>query len=989
MFLEGDDSILNQKKDQPKKTPLLFDITLNLYRSIIEWVTMDSKRELRIRLSDIDNIKVYDNSIIKLETYNKIDLNLIPKKSEDIKAIVDKIVNNCKLFLGYDIYIENLSNKEFSKNYLPPKTQLFNFIQVYRLLYNSYKRAIRLTADYEYLYEIYENSDGKISKINKIPINQILYIIMYETDVDFFEIVVKSNARFLYQTKIERNIIITHLVDLISNKNESPDLNFLLLSSKPTFGMRVIGFVNEEVDWEFERQLFINLLNCFSDKKLREKIVEDICINFCFKSEKFKQEPVSNKKLYQLLYDLVIEETSNLENFIRSDNDGSNNNICKYSTNQNNHSHSDKLTNKLFSINLYLILCKTLITKSNSDKLISNILVQVEGNPAFQKYHTIFYNSISIFNILIPTNSGNVNLLKKDELAQRKWMLSTHFDNSIKIKNMIYSKIFENKNKKIANFEEQNILEIYILMELEKKIYEFSKEINIMSEIIKELSQFDFLYILYILMRCNSNIMKQISIEILIILIKNLSIEQEYMLKNLILSRTLLPIVLLNIYLKSPNETLNILALKFLKSFLISHVEATNLILNLFPTTLFYHIDKKPNPINWLDHEWDNFFKAVLNDHNSTKIIWSQQNRDELYNFCDQKIGEYEEFTEDNKLITAFNLETDLEKEKELKSYSQYKIIKKDDGVSNYISLTDKTANCDTNTNINHNKIPINCSFYCLNYKEIKMEYLTLKKHVFIWQYYLKKIINENGRPNLFSNIEKPKKFWNKLMDEIKNTVDRNKIILIIKTLTLLYKLYYEIIGVFKEYEYFINLFNSTKEEDVKIIIIQMFMVTVELREKEIKEPNLNKIIDLKAPEFFIKFISDLITNEYIYESAKNKFSKTNIDKMISNTNESNTFLDNRELILKSLSLDNTNFDKNFANYSNYVQIDESYFQADKKIKTCTLIVRFIKILMKKFSIVSEGLQKINFPVPKIKQVFCDHSNFKKILLLLFIDTKI
>ena len=88
----------------------------------------------------------------------------------------------------------------------------------------------------------------------------------------------------------------------------------------------------------------------------------------------------------------------------------------------------EQINRSLYMFNIYLILCKTLITKSHNDKLISDIINFLD-NVQFQ---TIFYNSISIFKILIPTK--DFELLKKDEIAQRKWMISSHFDYAIKIK---------------------------------------------------------------------------------------------------------------------------------------------------------------------------------------------------------------------------------------------------------------------------------------------------------------------------------------------------------------------------------------------------------------------------------------------------------------------------------------------------------------------------------------------------------------------------
>ncbi len=97
-------------------------MTLNIYRSVLEWIKVDSTREMRVRLSDIENVKIYDNMLLKLETYNKIDLNILPKTLEDAKLFVEKLSENCKSFLGYDINIEFLPLSEFVKNPSIPKS---------------------------------------------------------------------------------------------------------------------------------------------------------------------------------------------------------------------------------------------------------------------------------------------------------------------------------------------------------------------------------------------------------------------------------------------------------------------------------------------------------------------------------------------------------------------------------------------------------------------------------------------------------------------------------------------------------------------------------------------------------------------------------------------------------------------------------------------------------------------------------------------------
>lgn len=498
-------------------------------------------------------------------------------------------------------------------------------------------------------------------------------------------------------------------------------------------------------------------------------------------------------------------------------------------------------------------------------------------------------------------------------------------------------------------------------------------------------------------MNCKSNIMKKVSIEMLILLLKNLPYEQEFKLKSLILSRTLIIFNLLSINFKPPNDVLRSLALKFLKSFLISHVEATNLITNLFPMTLFYHIykDKKPNPINWLDHEWDNFFLVVLKDTQSTQLIWNQNCRNELLESIQVLTSRYESFTDDKYLVHSLNLDVEYLNPN----------YERDEGVSG-IKKTESlqmenSLSANTNLNLNNNNVNnrifslahfnfsnLNVSYYCLNYKEIKFEYLTLKKHVFVWQYYLKKLINEALPPNFNQHIEKPKKFWNKLMSELINTFNENKILLIIKTLTLLYKFYSEIIGPFKEYKYFINIFSSSKNIDIKIMIVQLFCVTLENEEKEIKEPNLKNLIETQTPEHLLNFISELNSIEKVKENIKH-LNYQNTKDYLDKTKElkSCAFLDAKENYLKNLSNVFAE-DKSFPLYAQYIFVDESWNDADKSVKVSTLIVRFLKAIMKKYSIVNEVDFKINFPIPQVKLIFFDPQNFLRILSLLYVDNE-
>ena len=105
-----------------------------------------------------------------------------------------------------------------------------------------------------------------------------------------------------------------------------------------------------------------------------------------------------------------------------------------------------------------------------------------------------------------------------------------------------------------------------------------------------------------------------------------------------------------------------------------------------------------------------------------------------------------------------------------------------------------------------------------IEYKNFKLNYITLQNEVFVWKYYLKKLIKENqGIPSFVLDIENPKKLWKNIIMEIclQNIPDR--IIIMLKVLILLYKNYYankrkirkdfKSLGKFKNYEFFLNLY--------------------------------------------------------------------------------------------------------------------------------------------------------------------------------------
>lgn len=431
-----------QEKDKQSKmnnkinVANLFEITINLHRSVMEISNLDSKRENRIRFSDIERLIIYEEKLIEIELFDKISMYLIAKKPGDAKILVEKIAEYCKIFLGYDLIIENLSQKDFKKNYIPPKSLIFSYTNVHRRIFDMYEKPIKFQADNEYLYEITEYSESEISKINKIPLQEIIYVVCSDNRKDYFELFLKDNSRYVYKVNNnERNIIVTNILDIIGEKLKNSENEILLLSYKPKIEYRINGFISGEVDSDFENCLLQNLQTFITDERLREKIIEDICMNFCLRSKKFKINSIISKKLLQALYEIIPKETNKIIQLQKAEKNFENNKIYG---------------KKLSVVNHYLILIQSVIKIFHSEKLISDLFELMECNSS----QIIFYNIFSIYKNLLPTSRS----LNKEEIAQRKWMISSHFDNVNKIKNILLNKIFDFKTKqKNFNFEQNNV----------------------------------------------------------------------------------------------------------------------------------------------------------------------------------------------------------------------------------------------------------------------------------------------------------------------------------------------------------------------------------------------------------------------------------------------------------------------------------------------------------------------------------------------------
>lgn len=240
------------------------------------------------------------------------------------------------------------------------------------------------------------------------------------------------------------------------------ECNVLLFPIAPNFGLKIQGFINEEIDWEYENSIRDTFIKTFNEESLRKLVLEDICLNFCFKSARFKTEITTEKKMYLLVYEFIPEQVANYKHMNNERKEKLK--LCtdlEETSDRNTQDRLDALEivenlNKKMQecnslINSCLIVSKNLISKLHSDKFISELISSIEGNNFINE--SIIYNSVLIIKKLMPRQA---HMFRKEEIAQRKWLISSHFDNGLKLRQMIYSKIFY-KHEVIKNFEYKNV----------------------------------------------------------------------------------------------------------------------------------------------------------------------------------------------------------------------------------------------------------------------------------------------------------------------------------------------------------------------------------------------------------------------------------------------------------------------------------------------------------------------------------------------------
>ena len=264
----------------------------------------------------------------------------------------------------------------------------------------------------------------------------------------------------------------------------------------------------------------------------------------------------------------------------------------------------------------------------------------------------------------------------------------------------------------------------------------------------------------------------------------------------------------------------------------------------------------------------------------------------------------------------------------------------------------------------------------------MKLEYQSLKKYYFVWKYYLKRIIVENLKPNLQVQIDKPKKFWKKIIEEIIHTNVDWKVILLLKSLTLLYKNYFSTIGPLKNFEYFMNIF-CNRSLEIKSQIVQFLYVICDVEDNEIKNTNINNLIHLDGLQKLINFIPHLINIDYLENSLeKFSFEELIIEKPLENNSN--------ELEAKEKNLNSSpkrilnNNEKPFINYTNYTRFHSSWDSAESSINICAILIKLLKLVDISYSKLNESdNNKILYPIPKVRSILMDENNFSIMFLVI------
>ena len=486
-----------------------------------------------------------------------------------------------------------------------------------------------------------------------------------------------------------------------------------------------------------------------------------------------------------------------------------------------------------------------------------------------------------------------------------------------------------------------------------------------------------YLNIIYIALRKEHLIYREKALFLLeSIIIKLNGAQIEFSLfKDYTLEKTMLFFILIKMYISNDNNKLTYeLLAKMLKSLLIGNTEMIKTLLNIFPNSLFEKIQMDPDPYNWIN-EWDDFLQNIKQNYAESKLIWNEECRNELIKYLDLKFDEFDEINY-TKILEKIDKE---EKENNLNKINVEEIsfeFEQDYDKKLFEKLEDIS----------------------IEYSNYKMEYITLKNEVFVWKYYLKKLIKEDqGIPTFVIEIENPKKLWKKIKTEIFLENKPERIVVMLKVLILLYKNYYsnkrksrkdfKPLGKFKDYEFFLNLYKAYEDIEVKSYIIQLLYVSVRCFEQ--KAENRKELLNQEETGAIILSFIRLIESSIKAESLSINFDV----EICSNKPYNSFYIDKEKEALKFYKdIESQYFtinNGNFINYSNYFPVDEeSWKKSNNKFKLLCIVCSLYHYLKKQLK--RNNKENKNdlplFPIPKITKILYVKNNYISLVKLLLYD---
>ena len=831
--------------------------------------------------------------------------------------------NNKSLFSNENKEIKAKCGPEIEK-----KDYLFIHYNVNRIGYNENKSNLILKSNNEYIYLFSINNE----KVAQIKIADIFAIVVNGATENYFEIFLENKSRFIFEVEKKNNILNDIIELLLKNKNNN---KFLVFSYKISLKMKYNFLKKDELGDTYEESLIEQLRSVLFSKENVRSILEEIILNFFFRIG-------TSLKIEKLLSDtyLINNLIEKVDYYYKE--------ITKIIEDEHKDTHNkeNSIKNNIIILNLLFIFFKHLgvhlLFNKICDKifeLLSNELkdrYNQEGKnyPIILNDYSLFYNAISILEY---------------------YPLS---------KQMMFLKVLSfNRENRVINLEEEIDLDSMFINMLLIKIENKLIDINRITDIdIPEVSYYYFLYILYKLFYNEQYNVSRNGISLLSTIIEKLEEKRQREIKDILLKKTLILFLLIKIFMSNNNKDFIITknCIKLFQILIPQYYEMTIPIKNIFPNNLIQILGNEKEPDKWDKIQCDKFFNGILKDYFEEKIIWNNECKKELINSLNNLIDEYEKTIK--KMI---NLNSDLNT-----NYNDIidlinMILKSD----NYNSIVPD--------DFYKKKYIDNKPFYNIDYKNFKVNYKTLKKEVYISNIYINQLINNKKE----INIQKPQKFWKNLMKELINNNEEQRII-ILKTMILIYKKYFLVIGEFEYYQILCRVYKSTNSEKVHSYIIQLFYVSISVDDDEIKQSNLLNLNNNDILNIFIIFIKDFI------DKAKIK-KNTSLDFDIELYSKNNSI----DFFVTLMKDDIKFYDEHTIDYLYYAPLDkENWKNSDEKYKVLSLIISIFSILF----INDEENMKNNFqinteliyPNTDIKKLLYQEKYIKLFLKIILLDNQ-